>query len=158
MTSGERSRKALALSGCALWLASSLLPLFGGNAKVEVRCRGRQFSGSFDDCFNDYLPVVELGAPIVALLLLYPFSRYAFSVFAPRVGERSAKWWMASRTSASSWDPTVSIASALGCAWALWRLALYPIDPVTLPFMAFWLLFAIWFAIAGWYAAPSKQG
>lgn len=135
-----------------------MTPLLGGNAKIPVRCRGRQFAGSFDDCFNDYLPILELGAPLIALLLLYPFSRYAFSVFAPRLGERSAKWRMASRTSASSWHPGLLTASAVGCAWALWRLAPYPIDPVTLPFMGCWALFAIWFAMAVRYAAPSKQG
>jgi hypothetical protein len=139
-------------------MVSSLLPLFGGKAKIAVRCRGRWFKGSFDDCFNDYLPIAELGAPIVAVLLLYPFYRFAFCVFAPRVGERSAKWRLASRSSASSWHPVLLIASAMGCAWALWRLALYPVDSVTLPFMAFWFLFALWFAISGWYAAPSKQG
>jgi hypothetical protein len=29
------------------------MPMFGGAAKHAYRCRGRELTGTFDDCFND---------------------------------------------------------------------------------------------------------
>lgn len=84
MILGEGARKAMALIGCSLWIASSFMPLFGGAAEHQVLCRGQSFSGEFDDCFNDMLPIFELAAPVVALALLWPFAFFAFAAMKPK--------------------------------------------------------------------------
>ncbi|NML93341.1 hypothetical protein [Novosphingobium olei] len=140
----------MAFIGCGLWLGSSFLPLFGGAAKHAVRCRGRTFSGRFDDCFSDYLPLLELMAPLAALALLWFFARFAFAVWAPEPEARTMPWRMASADGTLVYHPGYLVLSAIGCAWALWRAVLYPLDPHTFPFITFWLVFACWFGAAAW--------
>lgn len=148
MRHSERLRWSLAVLGPLLFLASSFMPLFGGAAKWAHRCQGREFTGVMDDCFNDYLPILEAVVPIVALLLLYPFARMAFSLFAPPPDQRTYRWRLATSSSLSDLFPTLHVFAAIGIAWAGWRAALYPLGGETWPFIAFWLLFANWFSVA----------
>ena len=148
MITSERVRHSLAKFGCLLFLMSSFMPMFGGIAKHTVRCRGREFTGNFDDCFNDYLPILELVAPVFALLLLWPFARFAFSLLAPVPVLRTRRWRMASRSPSSTFWPHLHAVGALGAIWAVWRAATYPMDKVTAPYFAFWVTFAVWFVIS----------
>jgi hypothetical protein len=152
----EGTRKALAFAGCGLWLLSSLMPLFGGAAKHRVLCRGATFSGQFDLCFNDHLPVLELIAPLGALFLLFPFAVFASAVWVPDPGQRRQHWRLAPTTGAAARFPWYPLLCLLGCAGSAWLASRYPVDPVTLPFMAFWAFFAVWFA--GGAAATLQAG
>lgn len=138
----ELARYGAALAGALCFLVISFFPLFGGAAKQEVRCRGRVFSGAFDDCFHDYLPLVELLAPLVALGLIWPFLRLSFTLWAPEEGSRSLGWRWAGRAAKRDYSLRLECLTLLAMAWIFWRAALYPIDRVTLPFQAVWLLFA----------------
>ncbi|MYL99030.1 hypothetical protein GR702_14780 [Novosphingobium sp. FGD1] len=143
---GEGLRKALAFTGCGLWLGSSLMPLFGGAAKHRVLCRGATFDGQFDACFNDYLPVLELIAPLGALFLLYPFAVFASAVWAPEPGQRRQHWRLAPETGAAARFPWYTLLCTAGLVGAAWLASRYPLDPVTAPFMLFWTVFGLWFA------------
>lgn len=143
----ENARKALALTGCGLWLASSLMPLFGGGAKHEVECRGREPPvGGFDACFNDYIPILELAAPVSAVPLLFLFGSFAMAVWAPPPELRRQSWRLAPRAGSAAYHPNFDGCCTAGAAWCLWRAWLYPLDRLTLPYMGFWLVFALWFA------------
>ena len=157
MKLGERARWLLALAGPLLLEISSLMPMFGGAAKHWYRCRGRQFTGSFDDCFNDYLPIVELALPFFCLLLLYPFSRLAFSLFAPDPERRFFRWRLATGSKAEDLYPTLHAFAVIGAVWAVWRAFTYPIIPQMWPYLLFWCLFAIWFLVALAAAWPRKS-
>jgi hypothetical protein len=152
----EDIRKALAIAGCILWLTSSLTPLFGGIAKHSVRCRGREFTGEFDDCFNDYMPVLELLAPVLVLALLWFFARFAFSCWAPEPHMRNQRWRLAPADGSAVYYPAHMVLACAGCAWALWRAMLYSFDPVTLPYLCFWLVFAVWFAASALAASGGR--
>jgi hypothetical protein len=79
----------------------STFPTFGGAAKRAVRCRGRVFEGNFDDCFNDYLPLLEILAPFAALTLLWLFLRFSFTLWAPEVAVRTLGWKLAGKSGRS---------------------------------------------------------
>ena len=144
----ERVRHLLATFGCLLFLMSSFMPMLGGPAKQVVRCRGRTFSGSFDDCFNDYLPILELMIPVFALIPLWGFSRFAFSLLAPDPVLRTRRWRLASRSSSSTFWPHLHVLGGLGAIWAVWRATTYPLAKETAPYFLFWVIFAVWFVIA----------
>lgn len=116
--------------GGVLWITISTFPLFGESAKREVACRGRVFTGSFDECFNDYLPLLEMLAPAVALALLLQFLRLASYL------------WTSCR------GPISRPLAIVGTFWCLWRASTYPIDPVTVPYLLVWIAFGLWFAAA----------
>ncbi|WP_404480696.1 hypothetical protein [Novosphingobium sp. BL-52-GroH] len=152
---GEGVRKALAFVGCSFWLVSSLMPMFGGAAKHRVLCRGEEFPGQVDACFHDYIPVLELMAPVGALFLLFPFAAFASAAWAPPPGKRAQAWRLAPAAGAGAYHPAFPLLSLAGAGWTVWRAALYSIDPVTMPFLLFWALFALWFAasmVATWRA------
>jgi len=132
------------------------MPWFGGIAKHLYRCEGRQFSGSFDDCFNDYLPILEFSLPFFCLLLLYPFARLSSSLFAPQPEQRTFRWRLASRSSGEDFYPTLHIFPAIGAAWAIWRGLSYPFVAQMWPYLLFWLVFALWFALGIVIAWPRK--
>jgi hypothetical protein len=141
----EALRWLLALLGAGFWLASSFMPLFGGIAKHAYRCRGREFTGNFDDCFTDALPVLELFAPIVALCLALPFARFAFSLYAPAPEARRLRWRLASRSHPRPLSPALYRWAVVGVAGCVWRAFSYPFVRELAPFQAFWFLFAAWF-------------
>lgn len=141
----ERIRKFMAIAGCGLWVASSFMPMLGMGAKHEALCRGREFTGTFDDCFNDYLPVLELFAPVFAVPLHWFFAKFAVAVWAPEPAERTMRWRLAPKDGTAIYHPGHMVLGLIGAAWPIWRAASYPLDPITLPYIGFWLLFALWF-------------
>lgn len=153
----DRLRAICALSGAVLWLLVSFFPLFGGAAKHAVMCRGRQFDGQFDDCFNDYLPILELAAPVVALGLLWPVLRFSFTLWAPESERRAGKWWFANRGPKRDDWPHLQLLAGVGVAWCLWRGALYPWDRLTVPYLLTWWIFAAWFGAAIWVSRPQRS-
>lgn len=157
MRLGERTRWWFALAGPVLLEIASFMPIFGGTAKHLYRCRGREFTGEFDDCFNDYLPVVELSAPILALLLIYPFARLAFSLFAPDPDERTLRWRLATTTPLAEYFPSFHAIVGIGLIWTLWRALTYPLVPQMWPYLLFWFVFAAWFATGLVAAWPRRQ-
>ena len=146
MRLAEAPRWGLAFLGLPLWLACSLLPLLSGPADHEYRCRGRTFTGAFDDCFRDGAPVLEMAAPLAAFLLAYPFARFAFSLYAPAPPVRRLKWQLATRSDPGDLWPTLHVFGMLGALWCMWRLLTYPLEPQFIPFQTVWALFALWFA------------
>lgn len=120
------------------------MPFFGGAAKNQYRCAGREFTGAFDDCFNDYLPILELVIPVIGLFLAYPFARFSFSIFAPQFSEGEKPWRFAEL---DLWDPGLQIAAIIGCVWTLWRALSYPLSIEVWPYVTYWLTFAVWFAL-----------
>lgn len=124
------------------------MPMFGGAAKNRARCEGRVFTGEFDDCFNDYLPILELVAPLVGLAFLYMFARFAFVIWAPDPEHRSLSWQLASASPSAAYWPELHGVAAVGLAWAGWRASTYMFAVELWPFVTYWLSFAAWFAAA----------
>ncbi len=120
------------------------MPIFGGAAKRRYRCAGREFTGAFDDCFNDYLPIAELIVPIIALMLAYPFARFSFSLFASDHSEGVKQSRFANL---ELWRPGLQTAAFIGSVWCLWRALSYPLSIEVWPYVTFWLTFAVWFAL-----------
>jgi hypothetical protein len=141
---GERPRRLLAILGVALWVGASFMPIFGGAAEHAYRCRGRTFTGGFDECFNDMLPV-ELLVPLLALPFAWPFARFAFSLYAPAPAARSRRWRLATKSGPETLWPTLHVLAALGFLWCLWRLLSYPLAAELLRFHLFWAVFGFWF-------------
>ncbi|HEX5182990.1 MAG TPA: hypothetical protein VFW19_07540 [Allosphingosinicella sp.] len=157
MRLAERRRWCLALLGPCLWLAASTLPMIGGIAEHQYRCRGRVYTGHFDDCFNDYLPILEMVAPVLALLLAYPFARFAFSLYAPPVEQRRARWRLATKGDPAGLWPPLHAFAAIGVMWCLWRAVTYRAAREFLPFRLFWTAFGLWFAAGLVAALPSAK-
>lgn len=147
----EGVRKAMAVTGCGLWMLSSLCPLFGGGAKVEARCHG-DFNCAWR-MVGDQLPFLELLAPVMALMFLIFFARLACAFWAPAPDRRWHRWRLAPDDAPCHYQPLVMVLGLVGTAWALWRAVLYPADPATWPYLAFWLVFASWFAASAWACA-----
>ncbi|MFM6932510.1 MAG: hypothetical protein ACKOUT_09740 [Novosphingobium sp.] len=148
-------RFVLAAAGGFLWMAVSFFPLFGGTAAQQVRCRGQEYSGSFDDCFNDYMPFLEMLVPIFALALLWPFLRFSFTIWAPDLDRRSGIWWFASRSPPRYFWPQFQVIAGLGAAWCFWRASSYPLDRLTSGYIATWIGFCAWFLASIWFSRPS---
>jgi len=141
----ESLRRALALFGLILWAAFPFAYDAGSTARWEQRCGGHVFTGTFDSCFNDGLPVLELLSFPLTLLLAYPFARLAFSMFAPKVDDRSFKWRLAARAGGRDYFPAFQIAAAIGLLWAGVHL-------VSTPFAGrYWYLTAYWSTWMGWF-------
>lgn len=149
MKLGERPRWWCALAGAGLWLAGPIVFALGGAAKHVYRCRDRVFTGRFDDCFNDYLPILEMVVvPTVALALTYPFARFAFSLYAPPAEGRSLRWRLGARDGGAAHWPLLQAFALLGLAWAIWSWSGYALAAVLLPFHLYWAAFSAWFATA----------
>ena len=157
MRIAEGLRKVIAFFGGVLFMAVSTFPLKGAGAKQAVRCRGREFTGEFDDCFNDYLPLLEMLAPFVALLWLWPFLRFANSLWAPDPQFRTQRWRLASVDSMRTLWPTLQIGGLGLAAWCFYRAALYPVDPVTAPYQLTWIAFGLWALVGAASAWPQRM-
>jgi hypothetical protein len=135
------------MGGVLLWLAIPYIFMEGGRAKHAWRCRGRVFTGSFDDCFSDYIPVLEfLVVPFLVLAMAYPFARFAFSLYGPASEPRGRAWKLSARGGAASGWPWLQLAACIGCAWAVWRAMTYAPVRDLLPFQLYWAAFSLWFA------------
>ncbi|HEX4847543.1 MAG TPA: hypothetical protein VFV30_05330 [Novosphingobium sp.] len=148
MRIAEGLRKAIAAFGGVLFMAVSTFPMLGGAAKWEVQCRGRDFIGRWDDCFNDQLPFFEMAAPFLALMLLWPFLRFANTLWSPDPQLRTKDWRLASENTKQVLWPLLQWSGLALGIWCFHRAALYPIDPVTAPYQLTWVVFGLW-ALAG---------
>lgn len=108
-----------------------------------------------DPCFSDYIPILELGAFVLTLLLAYPFARFAFSLFAPAPSERGRGWWLAGSSAGSEYYPALQLAAALGIGWALLHAKNYP--PALYPYLVYWAAWIVWFCVAIWLSWPPKE-
>lgn len=147
MSRAEVVRWIGGLTGLLLWLTIPLIVLEGAVAKRGYRCRGRTFTGEFDDCFSDYIPILEFFfIPFFILVTAYAFARFAFSLYAPPQRRVNSIWWFAPKGGSTAGRPILQLAACLGVAWALWRLLTYPLVAELLPFHLYWGAFAMWFA------------
>lgn len=155
MKLSERVRWWFSFLGVMLWFGFPVVFAFGGAARHLYRCRDRTFTGEFDDCFNDYIPVLEvIFVPLVFLVFAYPFARFAFSLFAPDQRERTHRWRLASSEGASTYWPMLQMWAGLGIALSLWSLSRYPLHGEFLPYYAYWLSFGLWFTAAIFAGRP----
>lgn len=141
--------------GTFLWVASGWMPLLGGAAKDAARCKGREFTGEFDDCFNDYLRIAEFAVIIGAMLSALVFYRLADSVL--NQGERAPPSGYRQTQLPRSGHALLTV---VGAVWCLWRLSTYTGSADLWPFITFWLCFAMWFvaaAMASWSDAKGEE-
>lgn len=147
----DGGRRTLAAFGPLLWIGAGLMPMIGGAAKHAYRCRGREFTGRFDDCFNDYIPVAEIFAIFLAVITAYLFFRFARSLFMFSTTEQQAGY-VAPVISKLTWPVAV-----FGAAWSLWRFFTYPLATEMLPFLGFWIAFFVWFVIGAFVGRADQQ-
>ena len=153
----ERMRLGAAFTGLVWWIAFPFLYLAGTHARWEHRCAGRTFTGEFDDCFNDALPVLELGAFPLTLILAYPFARFAFSMFAPENDLRTFRWRLAASSGGIEYFPSFQIASAIGIIWAGFHLFSMPLAIRYWYLLAYWVIWVGWFALGAFASSPFAQ-
>lgn len=145
---GERSRFYTASFGFVLWFAYPIAFFFGSVARREHRCGDREFTGEFDDCFNDYLPILELVfVPAVTLVFAFLFAVYAYSMFAPDDEFRSKRWWFAASGKGADYHPGFLFLVVIGLTWTgfhVWGLPVWG---------SYWYLWLYWLGWIGWFAA-----
>ena len=146
---------SLALAGMALWFAYPFVFWNGGMAVHQYRCSREPSVNGSDPCFSDYLPVIELGAFVLTLVLAYPFARFAFSLFAPPPNERGRGWRLASSSAGAEYFPALHLAAALGIVWALVHAKNYPF--ALYPYLTYWAAWMTWLCLGIWTSWPSKQ-
>lgn len=132
-----------------MWLAYPIAFGAGMWARRDYRCSGRTFTGQFDDCFNDLLPLLEFLLVALMLALTVAFARFAFSIFAPPVPERRYRWRLARVRPAADCYPLYQILAAAGVLWAALHLWSIPLSP------RYWYLLAYWLLWIGWFIAGS---
>lgn len=130
------------------------MPFIGGAAKHNYRCGGRAFTGEFDDCFNDYIPVLELGVVLFTLATGYAFYRFSRALFdLSSSTDRGDKYGLKTRPTGAH------LAAAVGVVWAFWRALSYPLVPQLVLFTVFWCIFALWFGVGatyGWFGTDER--
>lgn len=150
----ERLRLLAASIGLIWWIGFPFAYLAGTHGRWEHRCAGRTFTGEFDDCFNDALPVLELLAFPLTLILAYPFARFAFSMFGPESDLRSFKWRLASSSGGVEHFPSFQIAAAIGFTWASFHLFSMPLAIQYWYLQTYWILWLGWFALGAYASSP----
>jgi hypothetical protein len=148
-------RFGLALSGMALWFAYPFVLWNGGGAIHQYQCSRELVVNGIDPCFTDYLPVLELMAFVLTLLLAYPFARFAFTLFAPPPCERGRGWRFAGSSAGSEYYPSLQLFAALGIGWASLHAKNYP--PALYSYLAYWATWLSWFCLGIWMSWPSKE-
>ncbi|HEV7659159.1 MAG TPA: hypothetical protein VGO55_04870 [Allosphingosinicella sp.] len=150
MRLGERARWLIALLGVPLWLALPLIFRQGGMAKQALH-RCDPTSTGPGGCPADYIPVLEtmleVVVPLFILVMLYPFARFAFSLYSPPSEGRRLKWRLGMPAGAAAAWPVLQGVAIGGAAWALWRMLTYPFVGGLWPFHIYWGAFAGWFAL-----------
>ncbi|HYI49362.1 MAG TPA: hypothetical protein VEX35_12950 [Allosphingosinicella sp.] len=151
MRLGERARWLIALAGVPLWLALPLIFHEGRIAKGSLHLCDPTSTGP-DGCPTDYIPVLEvmlevLVLPFLILVMLYPFARFAFSLYSPPSEGRRLKWRLGMSAGAAAAWPVLQGIAIGGAAWALWRMLTYPFVGALWPFHLYWGAFALWFGL-----------
>ncbi len=156
----ERLRFRLALAGVPLWLAYPFALWFGPLAARQVHCAGREFTGAFDECFNDYLPIAEMAAFPLTLLLLYPFLRFAFALYVPMNRPEGWRWRLAGSSGGADCFPSLQLLTGVAMLWAILHVAALPLAGSTAPFWIYWMAWLVWLALglrASWPLADGRE-
>ena len=149
----ERLRHFAAWAGLLWWLVYPFAYFAGLRARWSQRCAGRTFTGEFDDCYNDALPIVELLAFPLTFILAYPFARFAFSMFGPAAEERSFKWRLAASSAAAAYSPWFQIVATAGFVWAALHLVSLPLTTEYWYLLAYWALWIGWFSLGAFVSS-----
>lgn len=152
----ERARHIAATTGVVLWLVFPIVYMAGTRARWSRRCDGRSFTGEFDECFNDALPVLEVGAFPITLALAYLFARFSFSMFAPGAELRSRKWRLAGPDGGGDVFPLHQLLSLVGLVWTSLHVASLPLSLSYWYLLAYWLAWLAWFLIGAWSSLPNN--
>lgn len=143
----------MALTGILLWLALFWLApeqISAVNAWWRAqRCAGRQFTGTFDDCFNDYIPILEvLFLPAGLILLAFPFAVMAFSFFADPGVDRNGYWKYTLGNDSKRGFPVRAMFALVGFGLCVWTWFSLPQLKGFVLFYIYWACFAAWFLLA----------
>lgn len=148
MISRPALRWSLGLTGSVLALLYPFAFVFGGIVRHRYRCRGREFTGSFDDCFNDYLPILELVWMIISFVLALMFIRLSFRVWSG-VSEGGWRWAWGKKPDYESTGSSRRWGLLAGLALTLWQLARLPTNPDWIHWVhLYWVAFVLWFALS----------
>jgi len=150
----EGMRHSAATIGVMLWLAFPFVYMAGTHARWLRRCQGRSFTGAFDSCFNDGLPVFEFLAFPVTLALTYLFARFAFSMFAPSAELRTRRWRLADSASGGEAFPLYQLFSTFGLIWTVLHANATPFSFTYWYLLAYWAGWLLWFLIGALSALP----
>ena len=156
MKLSEPFRRILAAVGGILWLTVSTFPFLSMNVSHEIRCDGRSFTGKMDDCFNDYIPMLEMLTPILALATMSLFLRFSFTLWSPPPESRTSRWRFASAYAGEAYWPALHIAAGILGIWCVWRATSYQLDMRLAPFPITWLGLATWSFVGLWVARPTS--
>ena len=149
-------RLSLALTGIGLWLAYPFVFWNGGLAVHQHGCsREQPIVEGMDPCFRDGLPVLEMGAFFLTVLLAYAFGRFAFTLFAPRSRERGRGWSLAGSSDTSDYFPALQLAALGGVGWAVLHARAYPLE--LYPYLIYWAAWIAWFCAGIWLSWPAKN-
>lgn len=150
----EGQRHSVATAGVVLWLAFPFVYLASSHARWVRRCGGRSFTGKFDDCFNDALPVLEFAAFPITVALAYMFSRFAFSMFAPTAELRTLKWRLAGHDGGADAFPLYQLFAVIGLIWAILHIRSIPMTITYWYLFVYWLVWLAWFLIGAATSLP----
>ncbi len=152
----SRLRPLLALGGFLLWFSYPFAFTAGIIARHDYRCAGREFTGAWDGCFQDGLPIDFLAYPLT-LLLLYPFARFLFVALAPPGKASSGFWRLARGASGEAYFPVVQVLALVGISWALLHVLPFPLVRVFFGFFAYWAAWILWFGSVIWLSWPRSR-
>jgi len=151
----SRFRLVGAWIGLLLWLAYPIVEFRGQADIFFYHCRLEQPSAGRDPCFSDYLPILEIVAFVLTIVLAYPFARFAFSLYAPPEDHRGKGWRLAGRAGGAGYYPSIQLAAALGILWVGLHQKNYPV--ALYPYHLYWIAWSVWFALGIWISWPSSD-
>jgi len=140
----EKARFAAFFGGILLWLCYPLAFWNGIHARWLGRCEHSPFSGQFDSCHNDYLPIAEMAWCIIAWCLTVAFFRLARAFWAP-VRRPNATAWIR-RRDPTYFAPIIFWLAVAGVAWTGWNFLAIPLQARFSLLLAYWAVFSLWFA------------
>jgi hypothetical protein len=152
---GEGARYLGACAGLALWFAYPFVEWHGGQAAHLSHGRLEPFIDSVDPCFDDHLPMGEMAAFPITLILAYFFARFAFSLYAPSPEARSWRWWFATRSAPEDLFPAFQVLIAIGILWAVVYGSKY--WPALYPYLLYWGAWLGWFLLGAWLSRPRRR-
>lgn len=149
----EFLRWLMALAGLGFWLSGFWMLSAGSNSRWRWRCGDSRS----DDCFSDYLPIIETVLPIAIVLLAYPIARFIF-MWTPSPERRTLPWWPASRRGNGDllW-PAGHLLAGTGILTSLWALLVFPPALQFWPFYLYWGGSCLWCALTVWIAWPPRE-
>ena len=143
-------RWTFGLSGSVLALLYPFAFFSGGILRDQYRCRDRVSVGTFDDCFNDYLPLLELSWMAISLILALIFIRLSFRVWAGN-GEGGWRWAWGKQPDYESTEVFRRWGLLVGLGLSAYQLLRLPLNLDWLHWAhVYWMLFALWFALSYW--------